>query len=189
MNVLVVAYATSAPRNHRFRDVSYKLSANGKKDRRHKSSLCAKRSPPLAFSSPSCNANAYEKLATPYFSPRSLENVDEAEEKVASAREMFCPWIIIPRHNGIGYNITDDIMWLGDGPTAGNQFSRSPRPLSPSRSCRYLHAELSGLKGLKRSFSYKITAEPSIPSISRTSPSSKIPDLKFYRLVTKGNHK
>lgn len=83
-----------------------------RKSRRHKSSLCERDLFPV---------NAYKKNTTPYFLWR-FKNVEEVEEKVPSVGEMFCSWIIILRHDGIGYNITDDITRVGDSLTTGNQF-------------------------------------------------------------------
>lgn len=138
-----MAYARSAVRDHhdhRFRDVSCNLSANGKEPAPQIISLFLSFSVEISLSgstyslpSTATSTPCNEKTTTPYFPRRSLKDVDEAEEKVVPVREMFCSWIIIPRHNGIGYNITDDIMWLGDSSTAGNQFStrllsRSPLP-------------------------------------------------------------
>lgn len=62
-----------------------------------------------------------KKTTAPYFLWR-FKNVEEVEEKVPSVGEMFCSWIIILRHDGIEYNITDDITWVGDSLTTENQF-------------------------------------------------------------------
>lgn len=83
-----------------------------RKSQRHKSSLHGRKISPV---------NTYKKVTTSYFLWR-FKNVEKAEEKVPSVDEMFCSWIIILRHNGIGYNITDDITRVGDSLTTGNQF-------------------------------------------------------------------
>lgn len=81
-----------------------------KRKQRHKSSFFVNIS--LSFSFPSPLVNVYKKGTTPYF-PWCLKDVDEAEEKVVSVGEMFYSWIIISCHNGIGYNIMDDITRVG----------------------------------------------------------------------------